>query len=110
MASGLAFDPDAARAHLTARDARLSRVIEKVGAFRLELLATHDTFDALARSIIYQQLAGRAAATIHGRVRALFPGERIRPDALLAMPDEKLRGAGLSRNKLLAIQDLSRKT
>jgi 3-methyladenine DNA glycosylase/8-oxoguanine DNA glycosylase len=109
-ATGLAFDPDEARAHLTSKDARLSRLIEAVGPFRLEVAATHDTFDALARSIIYQQLAGRAAASIHGRVRGLFPRKRIRPDALLEMADETLRGAGLSRNKLLALQDLSRKT
>jgi O-6-methylguanine DNA methyltransferase len=108
--AGLGFDPEQARAHVSAKDARLARLIEKVGPFRLTVTATHDTFDALARSIVYQQLAGRAAATILGRVKDLFPRGRIRPEALLSMSEAKLRGAGLSKNKMLALQDLSRKT
>jgi methylated-DNA-[protein]-cysteine S-methyltransferase len=110
VAAGLDFDPDEARAHVCGIDARLARLVDQVGPFRLAVAATHDTFDALARSIVYQQLAGRAAATIHGRVRDLFPRARIRPSALLDMPEAKLRGAGLSQNKLLALQDLSKKT
>jgi methylated-DNA-[protein]-cysteine S-methyltransferase len=110
VGAGLDFDPVAARAHVCAKDARLSRIIDRVGPFRLAVTEAHDTFDELARSIVFQQLAGRAAATIHGRVKALFPRARIRPDALLEMSEAKLRGAGLSRNKMLALQDLSRKT
>jgi len=57
-------------------------------------------FTVLFRAIVYQQLNGKAAGTILGRVEALFPGGRVEPAALLAMPEEKLRAAGLSRNKL----------
>lgn len=70
-----------------------------------------DTFESLVQSIVYQQLNGKAAATIHGRVLALFGGEmKLTPDRLLAMPEGQLRGAGLSANKLLAVRDLAEKT
>jgi DNA-3-methyladenine glycosylase II len=68
-------------------------------------------FDALAESIAYQQLSGKAAATIFGRVRALYPKRKwLDPAQLLATPDEMLRAAGLSRAKLAAIKDLAVKT
>ena len=68
-------------------------------------------FDALAESIAYQQLSGKAAATIWGRVRALY-GKRkyLDPRAVLGTPDEKLRAAGLSRSKVAALKDLAAKT
>lgn len=67
-------------------------------------------FHVLARSIIYQQLATKAAATIYGRVRALSPGPRFpTPEQLLRLSDEGLRGAGLSRNKMKAVRDLADK-
>ena len=65
-------------------------------------------FHALARSIIYQQLAGAAAKTIHDRVVALTPGRRFPPpEALLTLDDEAMRGAGLSRAKLASLRDLA---
>lgn len=65
-------------------------------------------FHALARSILHQQLAGKAAATIHGRVRALTPGSRFpRPEQLLELPDGLLRGAGVSGSKIAALRDLA---
>lgn len=65
-------------------------------------------FHALSRAIIYQQLAGAAARTIHGRVLALTPGPRFpNAQALRRIPDGALRGAGLSANKLRALRDLS---
>jgi len=68
-------------------------------------------FDALAESIVYQQLSGKAAATIWGRVRALYPKTKwLDPAKILVTPDEKLRGAGLSRSKTAAIKDLAAKT
>ena len=68
-------------------------------------------FDALAESIAYQQLSGKAAATIFGRVRALYPKRKwLDPEQLLATPDETLRGAGLSRAKTAALKDLAAKT
>ena len=68
-------------------------------------------FHALARSIIYQQLATAAAATIYGRVRRLTPGPRFpAPEHVLALSDEDLRGAGLSGNKARALKNLAEKT
>lgn len=64
------------------------------------------TFGALARSILYQQLAGRAAAAIHARFVALYAG-RPTPDAVLATPLEHLRGAGLSAAKAASVTDLA---
>jgi 3-methyladenine DNA glycosylase/8-oxoguanine DNA glycosylase len=65
-------------------------------------------FAQLARMICYQQLAGKAAAAIHGRFEALFDGPPT-PDAVLALPFEKLRGAGLSNAKAKSIRDLAEK-
>ena len=68
-------------------------------------------FDALAESIAYQQLSGKAAATIWGRVRALYPKKKyLDPKRVLKTPDEKLRAAGLSRSKTAALKDLAAKT
>ena len=68
-------------------------------------------FDALAESIAYQQLNGKAAATIWGRVCALYPKRKyLDPKLVLATPDEKLRAAGLSRSKVAALKDLAAKT
>jgi DNA-3-methyladenine glycosylase II len=68
-------------------------------------------FDALAESIAYQQLSGKAAATIWGRVRALYPRRKyLDPKLVLATPEGKLRAAGLSRSKVAAIKDLAAKT
>ena len=68
-------------------------------------------FDALAESIAYQQLSGKAAATIFGRVRALYPKRKwLDPEQLLATPDKTLRAAGLSRAKTAALKDLAAKT
>src|SRR5213593_2938456 len=68
-------------------------------------------FDALAESIAYQQLSGKAAATIFSRVRALYPKTKwLDPAKILATPDDALRNAGLSRAKTAAIKDLAAKT
>ena len=68
-------------------------------------------WESLAHAIVYQQLAGAAAATIHGRVCALTPGARFpRPEALLALSTDALRGAGLSGAKLASLRDLAERT
>ena len=65
-------------------------------------------YESLARAIVYQQVTGKAAATIFGRVCALTPGRRFpKPEALIRFSEEQLRGAGLSRNKALAVRDLA---
>jgi len=96
--------------HLRRSDPRMARVIEGIGPCRLEFTPLHSPFHSLMRAITYQQLSGKAAATIHGRVVALFPEETgPHPQLLLELPEAALRGAGLSRNKLLALRDLSAK-
>lgn len=104
----LPYDADAAVAHLAERDEALARIIDRVGAFALKLRDELSPFQALLRSIIYQQLAGAAAATIYGRVQALFD-EASTPQGVLDLDDEALRGAGMSRNKVKAANDLATK-
>jgi methylated-DNA-[protein]-cysteine S-methyltransferase len=106
------FEPSAAVEHLRASDDRLARLIDTAGPFRMQLDRTPSIFVALAESIVYQQLNGRAAATIFARVRALFPRAHEGPTAeqILRVSDQKLRGAGLSRSKLLSLRDLARRT
>jgi len=110
MKSGLQFDPVEALSHLRAKDEFMARLIEQVGAFSLKPHRTNNLFDALLRSIVYQQLHGKAAATILARVHAvLAPHGGPTPAALRAVSDEKLRAAGLSRAKLAAARDLASK-
>jgi methylated-DNA-[protein]-cysteine S-methyltransferase len=104
------FEAGDAVAHLTKKDARLAKIIAEVGPPAIRIAAAQSTFEALAESIVYQQLTGKAAATIHARLRALFPRGRVRPEALLAKKDDELRAAGLSRGKVLALRDLAAKT
>lgn len=108
-AAALPYDWTQATADLTAADPVLGDLIAAVGAQRLEVRA-QEPFLALLRAIVYQQLSGKAAATIHGRVLALFADEVVAPEALLDLPDEALRGAGLSRAKTRAVKDLAAKT
>ena len=96
-----------ALAHLRRADPVIARVIDAVGPYRLQVRAEGTHFDALVRAIVYQQLSGKAAATIHGRLKALFGGRDPTPDELLAVPEETLRGVGLSRQKLGYIRDLA---
>jgi len=65
-------------------------------------------FAALVRDITYQQLAGRAAETIHGRLRAALDDD-VQPETLLALPADAMRGAGLSANKAASLRDLAEK-
>jgi 3-methyladenine DNA glycosylase/8-oxoguanine DNA glycosylase len=97
-----------AAAALARRDPVLAKLIDRSGPFKLPTRATPH-FAALTESILYQQLAGAAAAAIHGRFLALFEGGRLSPDTLLALPARKLRAAGLSRSKVAAVRDLAAK-
>jgi DNA-3-methyladenine glycosylase II len=102
-------DYQAAVTHLKASDAKLRRLIDKVGEPAITLRHHHTIFYALMRAIIYQQLAGAAASAILGRVEALADGYEMTPEQLLSLPDERLRGAGLSKNKMAALRDLAAK-
>ncbi len=117
------LDHTAACEHLLRVDRQLARIISRYGPCHMQQETTQSIFEALLESIIYQQLNGKVAATITSRVKALFPEntQRIRtrrglvgsfptPEQILAASDERLRSAGLSRNKLLAIRDLAAKT
>jgi methylated-DNA-[protein]-cysteine S-methyltransferase len=108
----LGFDAAEAVAKLSAADAKLKALIGRIGPCRLQLRTTPSVFAALAESIVYQQLNGRAAATIFARVRALFPRARgpLTATQILAASEADLRGAGLSNAKYLALKDLARRT
>lgn len=113
-ASGLppaGLDLQEATARLRARDRRLGRVIDAVGACGLRTRPTSTTVAALAESIVYQQLTGRAAATIHARLCGLFPRPSGGPTArgLLALSEEDLRGVGLSAAKAAALKNLAQR-
>jgi len=88
-------------------DPVMAGVIDAVGPCRFKATAELTHFEAVARSIIYQQLSGKAAGTIHGRFVALFGGARPNARALAALPDEAFRGAGISRQKLGYLRDLA---
>jgi DNA-3-methyladenine glycosylase II len=97
----------AAAAEVARRDPVLAGLMNRTGPFRLPRPTT-DHFAALAESILYQQLAGAAAAAIHRRFVALFDGD-LSPEAVLALPGERLRSAGLSGSKAASIRDLAAK-
>jgi DNA-3-methyladenine glycosylase II len=106
----LSYDPNQAITELSKADKKLGKAIRKVGEFQLSPEKMTSPFEALARSIVYQQLSGKAAGTILGRVKELFPRKHIKPDLVLNMREEDLRGAGMSWNKIAAFRDLSEKT
>ncbi len=98
----------AAIEELAGRDPVLANLVALVGPVTYRPGDPDGRFGALVRSIVFQQLAGSAARAIHARVRATVPGD-LTPASLLAVPDETLRAAGLSANKLAALRDLSAK-
>jgi len=105
----LPFDPAEALAHLRASDPKLGELIDRAGEFTLRLDAAPSPFESLLESILYQQLHGKAAATIHRRVREHFGGDPA-PQLLLDTPDERLRACGVSGNKIKALKDLAART
>jgi DNA-3-methyladenine glycosylase II len=105
----LPFDAAEALAHLRERDAKLGALIDRAGPFTLRLDSLQSPFESLLESILYQQLHGKAAATIHRRVREYYGGDPA-PQLLLDTPDEVLRAAGVSGNKTRALKDLAART
>lgn len=102
------FDLEAAAAHLSRRDKKLGRWISKIGVLQIEGWdKSFDTVDSLARSILYQQLSGKAAATIVGRVETTIGARKINAKSLLKVQDDQLRACGVSGNKTLALRDLA---
>lgn len=107
--SALPFDPQVACEHISANDKKMAKVIETVGSCWLEVHHMNSCYESLLESIVYQQLTGKAAATIMGRVKDIYGGRFPKPLEVLETNDEKLRAAGLSRAKIAAIKDLSEK-
>jgi O-6-methylguanine DNA methyltransferase len=104
------FDPEVAVEHLREADPVLAKLIQEVGPFRMRLRSARSIFVALAEAIVYQQLNGKAAASIFARVCALFPvAQGLTAEQILRISEAKLRAAGLSNSKLLSIRDLARK-
>jgi DNA-3-methyladenine glycosylase II len=115
------YDGDEAVKALSAADSKLAKLIARAGPLALRIAAQQSPFEALAESIVYQQLHGKAAATIHARLIHGFnthiPENHTNanlihptPQELLDAPNEQLRTAGLSANKALALRDLAAKT
>ena len=97
--------------HLLRADKILARVIKKVGPCPIAPRRSVPPYQALVKSVTYQQLNGKAAETIFRRMLALFPGKKFpAPADLIAATDEQLRSAGLSRAKTAAIKDIAAKT
>jgi len=94
-------------AHLRKVDPVIARLIDTVGTCRLTLRDQGSHFDAIARSIVFQQLSGKAASTIHGRLEGLYGGRSPLPAELTVTSDEQLRGVGLSRGKSAYLKDLA---
>ena len=127
------YDSALALRVLTAADSKLGRLIQRAGPFTLRVASAQSPFEALVESIVYQQLHGNAAATIHRRLLESFGptvdpstlgttlgapplsqrdrvGYHPTPQQILDCPNAQLRAAGLSANKALALRDLAAKT
>ena len=104
------FDLVAATAHLGKRDRKLGRWIDRIGELDTDgWRRPFDTVDSLARSILYQQLSGKAAATIVSRLEAAVGSKKLTPAALASIDDAAMRACGVSGNKAIALRDLCRR-
>jgi len=90
------------------KDPVLGSVIARVGAYKMQY--REPTFETLVRSIVYQQLSGRVASVIFGRLAALMPEGKITPQGIMKVTPARMRKAGLSKQKTAYIRDLARKT
>jgi 3-methyladenine DNA glycosylase/8-oxoguanine DNA glycosylase len=107
----LTYDPELACRHVAQVDPVMEGLMARVGELTLRPAPTQSLFTALLRSIVYQQLTGKAAATILGRVNRLFAPRRLpTPRDLLLVSPERLREAGLSAAKTAALRDLAERT
>ena len=103
------FDTEAAFDHLARRDRKLDAWMRRMGPIPADprWRKSFDPVDALARAILYQQLSGKAAATIVSRVEAAIQSDRFHCDTLARCDDATIRACGVSGNKLLALRDLA---
>ena len=102
------FDVDDAQMHLRRVDKKLAAWMDKLGHLPADprWKKPFDVSDALARAILYQQLSGKAAATIVGRVETAIGSDKLHADTLCRVDDTNIRACGVSGNKLLALRDL----
>ncbi len=101
------FDPREATRTLAKADPMLGVLIANIGEFALVPRDTPSTFEALARSIVYQQLSGKAATTIWNRLVAVQPAQQLSPEGLLTLAESDIRGVGISSAKQRALRDLA---
>jgi DNA-3-methyladenine glycosylase II len=103
------FDTEHAFDHLSRRDRKLGTWMKRIGYIEPQpgWKKSFDPVDALARAILYQQLSGKAAATIVGRVEVAIDSTRLHFDTLGRIDDAALRACGVSGNKTLALRDLA---
>jgi DNA-3-methyladenine glycosylase II len=106
VSTGRISYPAAARI-LAERDPVVARLLAETGPPQMRRFP-EPPFAAIVRAITYQQLAGAAAAAIHGRLVAALGGD-VRPESLAALSDETMRAVGMSRNKMLSLRDLAAK-
>jgi DNA-3-methyladenine glycosylase II len=104
------YDAALARRELSEADPKMAALIAAAGPFLLTVKSSHSPFEALLEAIIYQQLNGRAAATILSRLLGIFGDFHPTPEMIIATQDELFRAAGVSRGKTLALRDLAAKT
>jgi len=108
--NNLAFDLDEAVRHLSERDETLRALIADTAPFQIDVADAQSPYEVLMESIVYQSISGKAAATIFGRIKALGSDARPpSPEQMLKLPPKKLRKAGLSGAKVLAMKDLAKK-
>lgn len=94
--------------HLKKADPLLGTIIDRVGGYRIQYRPPD--FETLVRSIVYQQLSGKVAAVIYGRLAALVPDGQMTPEGILKVTPARMRKAGLSKQKTAYIRDLAKKT
>jgi DNA-3-methyladenine glycosylase II len=94
--------------HLKKSDPVMRAIIDRVGAYKIE--HREPGFETLVRSIVYQQLSGKVASVILGRLIAMLPDGNVTPQSILKLTPAKMRKAGLSKQKTAYIRDLARKT
>ena len=94
--------------HLKSRDPVLGALIERIGTYRIEF--REPSFDTLVRSIVFQQLSGKVARVIYGRLADAVGGDCLTPEGILKLRPDRMRRLGLSRQKIAYIRDLARQT
>ncbi len=104
----MTFDPVVASSHLCRVDPVLGRCINKVGQCQLIVRRNRSVFEYLVKSIVYQQLSGKAASAIYIRFLNNFPYHRVHPEQLLSLKLQQFQSAGLSKSKIKALQHLAK--